>query len=352
MELPGKTIVEQLQGIKIGSTVTFRANKEGGTLFGLRAGSTLAEREIDLPPQTDLTKLVPLTELGAGKYQGFEGGLYPGGSNARPEKHEAAGLAMAKSIQPLGPDGKPTPNGKIVLLCVGMSNTTMEFTAFMRVANADKDKDPNVVLVDVAQSGQTAFKTQNPNDNATGTKYWNVIETRIKKAGATPLQVQAVWIKQADAYPTDPFPKHAEVFRDEMRKIMQNMHTMYPNLKFVYLSSRTFGGYAKTRLNPEPFAYEEGLSVKWLIEEQIKGDAALNFDPDKGAVKAPWLCLGPVPLDARHDQAGGRRDASPKRTSGRTIALTHRRKARRRWPRMLLKFLKTDPTAKVWFVKS
>ena len=44
----------------------------------------------------DTTKLVPLTDLGTGKYEGFEGGLYPDGTNTRPASHEAAGLALAR----------------------------------------------------------------------------------------------------------------------------------------------------------------------------------------------------------------------------------------------------------------
>ena len=29
------------------------------------------------------------------------------------------------------------------------------------------------------------------------------------------------------------------------------------------------------------------------MERQIKGDPELNFDPNKGAAKAPWLSWGP-----------------------------------------------------------
>ena len=43
----------------------------------------------------------------------------------------------------------------------------------------------------------------------------------------------------------------------------------YPNLRLAYLSSRIYAGYAQTALNPEPYAYESGFSVKWLIERQL-----------------------------------------------------------------------------------
>jgi hypothetical protein len=219
----------------------------------------------------------------------------------------------------------------------------------MQLAAADKDLNPSLVLVDGAQSGQTAFKTQDPDDGSTGTKYWRVINQRIQSAGVTPEQVQAVWFKQADAYPTDPFPKHAETFRDECRKIMQHLHTAYPNLKIVYLSSRTYGGYATTGLNPEPWAYEQGFAVKWLIEEQIKGDAALNYDPSRGAVKAPWLCWGPYLWTRGSDPRGDRMAFSAEdfRENDRTHpSATGQQKV----ASMLFTFLKTDPTGRGWFL--
>jgi hypothetical protein len=57
----------------------------------------------------------------------------------------------------------------------------------------------------------------------------------------------------------------------------------------AYLSSRIYGGYAATPLNPEPHAYEGAFAVKWTIASQIAGDAELNYDPDKGAVRSPWI---------------------------------------------------------------
>ncbi|MBW3539106.1 MAG: hypothetical protein KY476_02445 [Planctomycetes bacterium] len=77
----------------------------------------------------------PLTELSADEdYKGQSGGLYGGGRNEPPEQHLQAALAAAKQIRPLDADGGASPNGKMVLISVGMSNTTQEFSQFVRLA--------------------------------------------------------------------------------------------------------------------------------------------------------------------------------------------------------------------------
>lgn len=328
-----------------GSAVMFKgATKDGNrVLAALKAGGEAQKQ----PPieRVDTSKLKTLPALGTDKYQGFEGGLYPGGKNERPKDHDDAGLALAKSIVPLGSDGKPAGGGKIVLLSVGMSNTTQAFSTFKRIADADKEKNPDVLLVDGAQGSMTAVRIK----DTTSSPYWTVVDQRLKTAGATREQVQVAWIKQADAGPSSGFPKYAQTLRDELRQIVQLMHERFPNLKMIYLSSRTYGGYATTRLNPEPYAYESGFSVKWLIEEQIKGEKELNFDPKKGAVKSPWLGWGPYlwangttknPDGLFYEQSDFGNDGTHPSQSG-----------QRKVAGQLLAFFKTDTMTKGWFVK-
>src|SRR5205823_6171322 len=131
--------------------------------------------QLPRPPRVDTSKLVPLTTLGKEQYQGFGGGLYPDGMNERPAAHEAAGQALAGRVQPLDPEGKPSPEGKIVLLSVGMSNTTQEFSAFVRLANANPRKNPRLALVDGAQGGMTASAIRTAEDNGRGTQYWTTV---------------------------------------------------------------------------------------------------------------------------------------------------------------------------------
>ncbi len=288
-------------------------------------------------------RLVPLTELGLATYAGQAGGLYPGGVNTMPAAHLEAGLARAAAITPLDTLGLPAATGRIVVLSVGMSNTTQEYSTFIPLANGSGLKNPRVLLVDGAQGGQTAAIFANPNANA-----WAVIESRLAAMGVRAAQVQAVWLKEANAGPTQGFPTAAQVLRDDLRAVLQNLHSKFPNLKLCYLSSRIYAGYASTALNPEPYAYESAFSVRWLIEEQLSGSPALNPDASAGPVMAPWLAWGPyLWADGLVPRADGltwacadfsANDGTHPATSGRDKVA-----------QQLLAFFTTDPTAEPWF---
>jgi hypothetical protein len=344
----GKDLKERLRGFKEGAEVLFKAGRQGGqdVVLGLKlAGAGGAEA----PPKVDTSGFKPLTELGTNEYHGFQGGLYPGGKNERPAAHEALGLRLARQVRPLDAEGKPSPDGRIVLLSVGMSNTSQASQAFQKLLAADKDKNPRLVFVNGAQGGMTAAAIQDPEDKGRGTRYWSTVDERLKAAGVTRAQVQVVWIKQADAGPTQGFPGYARTLQAELARIVQRMPARFPDLKLVYLSSRTYGGYAKTRLNPEPYAYESGFAVKWLIGQQLQGDPALNDDAAKGAVKAPWLSWGPYlwangatpRADGfRYEEGDFAADGTHESPSG-----------QRKVGQLMLQFFQTDSTTRPWFVR-
>jgi len=286
----------------------------------------------------------PLNDLGTGTYQGFEGGLYPGGASVRPAGHEAAGLAQAALVVPRDAAGNPDPaGGKIVLLSIGLSNTSIEFSRLMTLAAADPLKDPRVVLVNGAQGGWAAEDIVDP-----AAAYWSNVDARLAASGVTPAQVQAVWLKEANRAPTEPFPQDAQTLEGQLEIIAGVVRSRYPNARLGYLASRIYAGYAVTNLNPEPFAYESGFAVKGLIGNQIAGKPALNFDPAAGAVKAPWLSWGPYlwadGLTPRSDgliwecsdfQSDGTHpnDAGADKVAG-----------------LLLAFLQTDSTTQGWYL--
>lgn len=355
----GKDLAEKLKDFREGASIFVRPDTSNGrsVLMGIK----LAEQRPANEParnndgerrrvSADTKSLKPLSELGREKYQGFEGGFYPEGRNERPKNHEAAGLKLARQVQPLNAQGQPNPNGKIVLMSVGMSNTSQSSEGFQRALRDASDLNSHMQFVNGAQNGMTAAAIQNPDDGRHGKQYWDTVDQRLKQANVSRQQVQVVWIKQADAGPTQGFPKYAQTLQAELAKIVQILPERFPNVKLAYLSSRTYGGYATSSLNPEPYAFESAFSVKWLVEQQIKGDKSLNFDPAHGEVKAPWLSWGPylwangstpredgfsyepadfTPSDGTHQSPSGQRKVG----------------------QLLLKFFESDSTTKSWFVK-
>jgi hypothetical protein len=291
--------------------------------------------------------LQPLTELGTATYKGEDGGLYGEGRNQPPELHLKAALNEAAKIQPLDAQGTPAADGKVVVLSVGMSNTTMEYSQFKRIADADPAKSPRVAIVDGAQGGQTGTVWADPN-----ARVWTEVENRLRQAGVTARQVQVVWMKQAEAGPArlGEFPAHARALSTHLASALSNLKQKFPNLRLTYLSSRIYAGYATTALNPEPYSYESAFAVRWIIQDQIKGKPELNYDAARGPVKAPLVLWGP------YIWADGE---TPRQTDG----LSYKREdfsdrdgthpsasGREKVAQALLKFFQTDPTARPWFI--
>jgi hypothetical protein len=289
------------------------------------------------------TGLVPLVDMGARTYNGEAGGLYPGRSNARPDAHETTGLERARAIGPLSSDGIPDPRGRYAFVSIGMSNTTQEFSAFKTLADADPLRDPALVVVDGAQGGQTALLW-----SSSGCACWGVLDDRLARAGVAATQVTVAWIKLADAGPSSGWPVYARQLKDETATVVRQLKTRFPNLQLAYLSSRIYAGYATTTLNPEPYAYEGAFSVRWLIEDQLRGEPSLNFDAARGAVTSPWLAWGPY-LWA---------DGLTPRSDGVTWACTELQQdgthpsttGQRKVADMLLTFVRSDATAREWYL--
>jgi hypothetical protein len=243
-------------------------------------------------------QLVPLSELGTAKFRGETGGLYGNGLNEPPPIHRQLAMRAIAKIQSLDAAGKTSRDGKIVLLSIGMSNTTQEFSAFVRLANQERRKRPELTFVDGAQGGADAIAwTGGGARQGRGPKGdpWANVEAKLKAANVTDAQVQAIWIKQAIAGPAQhgEFPGHVGALENALQKIVVKAGERFPNLRIVFLSSRIYGGYATGRLNPEPYAYESAFAVRGLITRQIEGDAALNPDAERGVVRAPVLVWGP-----------------------------------------------------------
>lgn len=323
----------------------------------VHAAKTAAPATSRLPQETlcsgeFLPVSPPLTDLGNNEYirmngspTGFTGGLYPNGENQPPPAHRLAGLLIARQIHPLDASGQPDErNGKIGMISVGMSNTGMEFSTFRSLALSESRLNPRLVLVNGAQAGQTAEYWLDP-----VAPTWQEVNRRLTAAGLNALQVQVVWLKLTRTG-SGRFPQFAQTLQSDLKTIVQNLKTLYPNIKMVFLSSRTRSYTYWNGLSPEPPAFESGFAVKWLIEEQINGATDLNFDPQRGAVRAPYLMWAAyLWADGTQPREDGLvwmpedliSDCTHPSTAGRTKVAS-----------LLMQFFTSDPAATVWFLAS
>lgn len=264
---------------------------------------------------------VPLTDLLTNLYLGqFQGGLYPGGSNYAPLSHHLEGVRRAAAIQPI--------DGKIVMISVGLSNTNQEFCSFAQ-ATANENCNPwsfvgqqaanqfvnheTFVPVNCARGGQEASVwvdayAKNTDDNHNNN--YDICDQRLADLGLQTNQVQIAWVKLSNAFtgPDDParisLPAvDADAYRLETRlaQITNALKIRYPNLQQVFFSTRIYGGFgnAAFSISPEPYAYEHGFSVKWLVEAQIRqmenGGTPDLSDPNQSRIyNTPVLSNGPV----------------------------------------------------------
>jgi hypothetical protein len=310
------------------------------------------------------TAKIPLTDMTTdARYLGFAGGLYPGG-NALPSAHLAAGVAAAKAIKPLDVNGAPSASGKYVLLSIGMSNATQEFCStnssppcaswsFMGQAAADPAVNKTtLVIVNGARGGQAASSWTSP----TSPEYDRIRDTWLTPAGLSEQQVQIVWVKAANAQPTVSLPAasaDAYTLVSQMGTIARTLKQRYPNLRQAFFSSRTYGGYATTTLNPEPYAYESGLAVKWVVQAQIdQMQQGTVQDARAGDLNyqtvAPWIGWASY-LWTRGTL--GRADGLVWTTADVESDGTHpSQSGEQKVGRLLLDFFKTSPVTQCWFV--
>jgi hypothetical protein len=307
--------------------------------------------------------LTPINDLAIDLYLGqYEGGLYPGGSNTPPITHHDSGILAANSVTPLDSLGNPDTNGAIVLLSTGMSNATQEYCSkagslpcdawsFTGQTLVHQEVNHDELLIANGAKGGQALATW---DSPTDQNYDRVRDQVLKPMAVSESQVQIIWAKHARANPGVSLPASnadAFVLLKGLGDFVRAVKIRYPNIRQVFFSSRIYAGYASSSLNPEPFAYESGFAVKWLIEAQIRQRDTGTIDPvagDLGNAVAPWLGWSAY-LWA--DGENSRRDGLTWLCSDFEDDGTHpEQSAEQQVGRHLLDFFLESPYSNSWFV--
>ncbi len=227
------------------------------------------------------------------------------------------------------------------------------------IGQALQDTDVNhstLALVNGARGGHVAEYWDSFDDP----DYDRVRDVDLASQGLTEAQVQAIWVKEANARPSVSLPDpgaDAYLLETSLGDIVRAARIRYPHLQCVFLSSRIYGGYAITDLNPEPYAYETGFAVKWLVQAQIDqmANGGVIVDPRAGDLDydtgvAPWIGWGP------YLWADG---TTPRGSDGlvwlpedfQTSDFTHPSQlGETKVGAMLLSFFSRDPRTRPWFL--
>jgi hypothetical protein len=288
--------------------------------FNGKSGST----SLTVTSATGNGSKIPLTDMTPSEnYLTFQGGLYENSDDVVPADHSTAGLAAAGAIQPLDTNGNPDASGKIVFLAVGRSTVADEFAVFVNQAATNSGVNhATLAIVNGALAGAmpcvwAVVSGPPPCDPSLGNQFDRVRDMVLAPLGLTEKQVQTAWIEKYNGDPAaegfqslcDPTVagcsnnvSHTEALRyeQELGNILRSAKTRWPNLQQVFHSSRIYGGYANSSHSSEPYAYEYGFSVKWLIQAQILQihSGGTSIDPTAGdlnysAGAAPWTAWGP-----------------------------------------------------------
>ena len=283
-------------------------------------------------------RLMPLTDMTAeNQYEGEDGGLYGKGRNSPPPALRTAAEKVLALVEPRDVEGNSSPDGKIGFVSISMSNATMEFSTFKRLADASPQKSPRVAIVDCAQGGQ-AMAQWVPAEG----RPWQVAGRRLEAAGVSRNQVQVAWIKLANMAPTGTLEEHGRKLEDDTIKVLHNAKKRFPNLRIAYLGSRIWAGNAVGALNPEPYAYESALVVRWLIQRQMRGGSELDLE------RSPLLLWGPY-LWAEGEHGRQIDDLIWRDADFAKDGVHPSKSGREKVAELLLDFLTTDPLAKQWF---
>ncbi len=209
-------------------------------------------------------------------------------------------------------NGSPnvTPvDGVIGVVCIGMSNAFQECGDFIEKVQAgafEGQINPQVRFVNCAVGGRAI---ESWNDPQYDRKLWDAcLQRKAPEAGLRPEQIRVIWHKAANmktldengaVYPPYPDPQ-SDYFRfyENLTVFASRVIQKIPSVQAVYVSSRSYGGFASKPSRGEPLSYEEGLALnQWLADNPTVNGVWFGWGPylwapdcSTGTVNGSGIC--------------------------------------------------------------
>ncbi|NND04150.1 MAG: S-layer homology domain-containing protein, partial [Acidimicrobiia bacterium] len=192
----------------------------------------------------------PLIDLGD------SGALYDDG-NTMPAAH----AAVAPPLTPV--------NGVIGVVSLGMSNAVGEWETFQAAADTMDDIAEVVEFGNGSVGGNPMETWADPDADA-----WTIAVNQIADDGLQANEVQVVWMKMGSQLGqlNGDLDERIEQERGWLTAVIANAADVFPNIKRIYMSSRTYGGYGVNENHMEPHTgYDNGFSVKTVVSDAVAG---------------------------------------------------------------------------------
>ncbi len=248
-------------------------------------------------------------------------GLYDGG-NTMPPTHRA----VAPAVGPIA--------GTVGVVALGMSNTMREWASFAALAKNSCSLKPTLTLANGALEGVSMRDWAAPHGRA-----WEMAKNRIRRNGLDPISVQIAWVKmgsKAHHLSNRTAVERVQQERRWLKTILEQASEHFPNLRQVFMTSRSYAGYSQTPEHHEPVTgFDNGLAVRGVVADSI------------GGLTAVWTAWGPylwangrsVRIDGHNWEpvdftADGVHPADP---------------GARKVGRLLMRFFQGEPLTACWF---
>jgi hypothetical protein len=178
-------------------------------------------------------------------------------------------------------------NGSIGLLVLGFSTAAMAGKYFNDISTVMGVNEKVKILIG-AQGGKDINAMQNTN-----AVYWKTIDSILQQHKLSKKQIQIIWISTGDIHNyLMPFPEQSMHLAQKYHVVLQNIKILYPNIRCVFISDRTYAGYLSDKGGPpelqEPTAYYTSWAVKWVIENQIQNKTGYTYHD------LPFIEWGPM----------------------------------------------------------
>lgn len=210
------------------------------------------------------------------------------GDDGPPAPGSYKGLPLRLAI-----NGEPTVtavDGRIAVICVGMSNSNQECADFRTRLRGEyaAEVNPAVRVINCAVGGHAIERWIDPAFDAT---LWDrCVSQHLLPDGVRLDQVRVVYHKAANQFTTGgggaalPFYPAAgsdyENFRLNLQRFAARVKIKFPAVQAVYTSSRSYGGYTDNQGRGEPLSYEEGHALNaWLGANRLVDGVWYGWGP-------------------------------------------------------------------------